>query len=99
MKKYASLNKRYADLVCELEKQKEERTSRQQQDKAMSLFIRTLKNNLQVLEDWDDAIWTAMVEKGIVGRNGGIRFVFCNGAEIGGGGEYVGVRETAQYRT
>jgi hypothetical protein len=82
LKKYDSLNKRYEDLICELEKQKEERTSRQQKDKAMSLFIRALKKNPQVLEKWDDTIWTVMVGKGIVGRNGGIRFVFYNGAEI-----------------
>ncbi len=87
MKKYDSLNKRYEDIVCELEKQKEERTSRQQQDKAMSTFTRTLRKNPQVLEEWDDTIWTVMVDKGIVGTNGGIRFLFNNGAEIEVGGE------------
>jgi len=87
LKKYDSLNKRYADLICELEKQKEKRTSRQQKDKAMSLFIRTLKKSPLVLEEWDDTIWTVMVEKGIVGKNGGIRIVFYNGMEIEVGGE------------
>jgi site-specific DNA recombinase len=87
LKKYDSLNKRYEDIVCELEKQKEERTSRQQQDKAMSTFTRTLRKNPQVLEEWDDTIWTVMVDKGIVGTNGGIRFLFNNGAEIEVGGE------------
>jgi predicted nuclease with TOPRIM domain len=82
LKKYDNLNKRYEDFVCELEKQKEERTSRQQKDKAMSMFIRALKKNPHVLDEWDDTIWTVMVEKGIVGRNGGIRFVFFNGMEI-----------------
>jgi len=86
LKKYASLNKRYADLVCELEKQKEERTSRKQKDKAMSLFIRTLKKSPLVLEEWDDTIWTVMVEKGIVQRSGSVRFVFYNGVEIEVGG-------------
>ena len=87
LKKYDSLNKRFEDLVCKLEKQKAERTSRQQKDKAMSAFILTLKKSPLVLEEWDDTIWTVMVEKGIVGRNGGIRFVFYNGAEIEVGGE------------
>ncbi len=66
----------------ELEKLKNERTLRQQQDKAMSLFIWTLKKNPQVLEEWDDTICTVMVEKGVVVRNGGKRFVFYNGVEI-----------------
>ena len=71
LKKYDSLNNRYEDLICELEKQKEERTSRQQKDKAMTLFIRMLKKNPLMLETWDDTIWTVMVEKGVVGRSGG----------------------------
>lgn len=66
LKKYNSLNKRYEDAVSKLEKLKVERTLRQQQDKAMSLFIRTLKKNSLVLDKWDDTIWTVMVEKGIV---------------------------------
>ena len=53
LKKYDSMNKRYEDLICELEKMRAERTSRQQKDKAMSLFIRTLKKSPLVLETWD----------------------------------------------
>ena len=82
LRKYNSLNKRYEDAVIELEKLKAERDLRQQQNKAMSLFIRTLKKNPQVLNNWDDTIWTVMVEKGIVHRNGQITFVFYNGTEI-----------------
>ena len=82
LKKYNSLNKRYEDAVSKLEKLKAERTLRQQQDKAMSLFIRTLKKNPLVLDKWDDTIWTVMVEKGIVHRDGHITFVFYNGTEI-----------------
>jgi uncharacterized protein (DUF3084 family) len=87
LKKYNSLNKRYEDAVSKLEKLKAERTSRQQQDKAMSLFIRTLKKNPLVLDKWDDTIWTVMVEKGIVHRDGHITFVFYNGTEIEVGAE------------
>lgn len=91
LKKYDNLNKRYEDLVCELEGQKAERTMRQQQDEAMSTFIKTMKKNPLVIETWDDTIWTVMAEKGIVGRNGGIRFVFYIGAEIEIGGEQARV--------
>lgn len=82
LKKYDGLNQRHEGLVCELEKQKEERTSRLQQDEAMSTFIKTMNKNPPRLEEWDDTIWSVMVEKGIVERNGGIRFVFYNGAEV-----------------
>jgi uncharacterized protein (DUF3084 family) len=87
LKKYNNLNKRYEDAVSKLEKLKAERTLRQQQDKAMSLFIRTLKKNPLVLDKWDDTIWTVMVEKGIVHRDGHITFVFYNGTEIEVGAE------------
>ena len=87
LKKYNNLNKRYEDGVSKLEKLKAERTLRQQQDKAMSLFIRTLKKNPLVLDKWDDTIWTVMVEKGIIHRDGHITFVFYNGTEIEVGAE------------
>ena len=82
LRKYNSLSKRYEDAVGVLENLKAERTLRQQQDKSMSLFIRTLKKNPQVLNNWDDTIWTVMVERGIVYRNGSVKFVFYNGTEI-----------------
>ena len=48
----------------------------------MSLFIRTLKKQPDILEEWDDTIWTMMVEKAIVHKDGSITFVFYNGTEI-----------------
>ena len=53
----------------------------------MALFIRTLKKQPVVLDKWDDAIWTVMVEKEIVHRDGRITFVFYNGTEITVGAE------------
>ena len=82
VKKYNSLNKRHENAVGLLEKLKAEQALRQQQDKSISLFVRTLKKNPQVLDNWDDTIWTVMVERGVVHRNGHITFVFYNGTEI-----------------
>ena len=85
LKKYNSLSKRYEDAFGVLENLKAERTLRQQQEKSMSLFIRTLKKQPLILDKWDDTIWTVMVEKGIVHRDGSINFVFYNGTEIKAG--------------
>ena len=82
LKKYEALTKRYETAAAELERLQSLRTLRSQQDKAMSLFIRTLKRQPEVLAAWDDTIWTVMVEKGIVHRDGRITFVFYNGTEI-----------------
>ncbi len=46
------------------------------------MFIRTLKKQPKVLDAWDDTIWTLMVEKAIVHRDGSLTFVFYNGSEI-----------------
>ena len=66
----------------EIQSLKEEREQRLQKDKAMSLHIRTLKKSRQVITEWDDAVWTVMVEKAIVHRDKSITFVFYNGSEV-----------------
>jgi site-specific DNA recombinase len=48
----------------------------------MGLYIRTLKKQPEILHNWDAIIWTVMVEKVIVHRNGEITFVFKSGTEI-----------------
>ena len=42
----------------------------------------TLKKQPEVMRDWNDAIWTVMIEKAIVHKDGQITFVFRNGTEI-----------------
>ena len=82
LKKYDALTKRYEAAAAELERLQNLRSTRSQQDKAMGLYIRTLKKQPEILHNWDAAIWTVMVEKAIVHRNGEITFVFKNGTEI-----------------
>ena len=48
----------------------------------MALYIRTLKKQPVVLREWDSTIWTVMIEKAIVHKDGQITFVFQNGTEI-----------------
>ena len=80
--KYETLTEQYEAAMEELERLQNLRTRRKQQDKAMSLFVRTLKKQPDVLEEWDDTIWTMMVEKAIVHRDSSITFVFYNGNQI-----------------
>lgn len=82
LRKYEALTQRYEAAKAELERLQKERTLRSQQDKAMALFIRTLKKQPKVLDAWDNTVWTVMVEKAIVHRDGTITFVFYNGTEI-----------------
>ena len=48
----------------------------------MALYIRTLKKQPEVMHDWNDTIWTVMIEKAIIHKDGQITFVFQNGTEI-----------------
>ena len=82
LKKYDALTKRYEAATAELERLQSLRAHRIRQDKAMALFIRTLKSQAEILDQWDDSIWTMMVEKAIVHRDGIITFVFYNGGEV-----------------
>ena len=82
LRKYEALTERYEKAAAELERLQNLRTTQSQQDKAMALYIRTLKKQPVVLREWSDTIWTVMVEKAIVHRNGAITFVFKNGTEV-----------------
>ena len=82
LKKYEALTERYEKAAAELERLQSLRTARSQQDKKMALYIRTLKKQPDVLQDWNDTIWTATLEKAIVHRSGEITFVFRSGTEI-----------------
>ena len=85
LKKYEALTERYEKAAAELERLQSLRTARSQQDKKMALYIRTLKKQPEVMHDWNDTIWTVMVEKAIVHKDGSITFRFYSGAEIKAG--------------
>ena len=82
LRKYEALTERYEKAAAELERLQNLRTTQRQKDKKMALYIRTLKKQPVVLREWSDTIWTLMVEKAIVHRNGEITFVFKNGTEV-----------------
>lgn len=82
LEKYDALTKRYETAAAELECLQNLRSIRSQKDKAMALYIRTLKKQPTVLSEWNDTLWTVMIEKAIVHRNGEITFEFYNGTKV-----------------
>ena len=82
LEKYEALTKRYETAAAELARLQNLRTLRSQKDKAMALYIRTLKKQPAVLSEWNDTLWTVMVEKAIVHRNSEITFAFYNGTKV-----------------
>ena len=82
LRKYEALTQRYKAASTELDRLQAERTRCQQKDKAIGLFIRSLKKQPEVMDTWNDTIWTVMVERAVVHKDGSITFVFYNGAEV-----------------
>ena len=62
LEKYGALTQRYETAVAELDRLQNLRSIRSQKDKAMALYIRTLKKQPTVLSEWNDTLWTVMVE-------------------------------------
>ena len=81
-KQEEALCAKFDTVTNELQSLKEERETRLQKDKAISLYIRTLKKSRQVLTEWDDTVWTVMVEKAIVHKDKSITFVLYNGSKV-----------------
>ena len=81
-KQEESLNARFETVTKELHFLKEEREKRIKKDNALSLHIRNLKKSKKVLTEWDDTVWTVMVEKAIVHKDKSITFIFYNGSKV-----------------
>ena len=80
--KYEALTRRYEAAAAELDRLHGIRELKSQQDKQMALFIRTLKRQPNQMDSWNDTIWTVMVEKAIVHKDGSITFMFYNGRSV-----------------
>lgn len=81
-KKYEGLSKRYEEEYRKLENLQKDKELRKSQDKAVEVFIETLKSQPLVVGEWDETLWALMIEKAVVGNDGSIKFVFYNGTEL-----------------
>lgn len=48
----------------------------------MTAFIDQMEKAPASLEEWDSQVWSLLLEKGTVNRDGSIAFKFRNGKEI-----------------
>lgn len=82
LKKYNNLSKRYEEEYIKLENLQKDIELRISKEEEMEVFIKNLKKQPLMIEEWDESLWSLMVEKAVVGRDGSIKFVFYNGSEI-----------------
>jgi len=80
--KYRSLVKRYEKATKRLGELSAKKTQKQDRDCELRLFIKTLKQQPLVLEEWNERLWVALLDQATVFRDGRIVFRFKSGSEI-----------------
>ncbi|MDD3504659.1 MAG: hypothetical protein PHE63_11350, partial [Eubacteriales bacterium] len=81
-KKYNALVKRYEKTSARLDTLSTEKSSRQDRDRELRLFIESIKKQPLVLEVWSERLWVGLLEKATVSHDGRMVFQFKNGTEI-----------------
>ena len=81
-KKYNGLLTRYEKATARLADVTAEKERKQNQDRELRLFIEELMKQPLVLQEWDERLWIAMIDRATVFRDGRITFRFKNGREI-----------------
>ena len=81
-KKYNGLLARYEKATARLAEVTAEKERKHDQNRELRLFIETLKKQPLVLEEWDERLWIAILDRATVFRDGRIAFRFKSGREI-----------------
>ena len=80
--RYSSLVERYEKAVAKHDKLEQETERRKSKARQIATFVDQLKNAPVSLGEWDSQVWSLLLEKGTVYRDGSITFEFRNGKEI-----------------
>jgi len=77
--RYDGLVRRYEKALAKLEKLNAEKVDRENREREILGFIDSLQNSPLALGTWDEQLWTLLVVKGTVSRDGGVEFEFMGG--------------------
>ena len=81
-KKYNGLLSRYEKATARFAEVTAEKNRKYDQDRELRLFIEALKKQPLVLDEWDERLWIALLNKATVFHDGRMVFEFKNGTEI-----------------
>ncbi len=81
-KKYNGLLARYEKATARLTEVTEEKERKHDQNRELRHFIEALKKQPLVLEEWEERLWIAILDRATVFRDGRIAFKFKSGREI-----------------
>ena len=80
--KYNALVERYEKASAKHDKLEAEIARRNNKARQLASFIDHLEKAPASLEEWDSQVWSLLLEKGTVNRDGSVAFEFRNGKEI-----------------
>lgn len=80
--KYNANDKQHAELLEKITALQFEIERKQAQAKFLQGFINDLETRPLVIKEWDEDIWTYLIDKASVNDDGSITFLFRNGKEI-----------------
>lgn len=81
-RRYADLTERYNSIKSKYDKISEQIESKKAQRELFKGFIRALEKQGALVEEFDEGLWSSLVQEVVVNAKDDIRFIFKNGFEI-----------------
>ena len=81
-KRYADLTERYNIIKADYDKISEQIESKKAQRKLFKRFIRALEKQGALVEEFDEGLWSSLVQEVVVKSKDDILFIFKNGFKI-----------------
>ena len=81
-RRYADLTERYNTIKADYDKISEQIESKKAQRELFRGFIRALEKQGALVEEFDEGLWSSLVQEVVVNTKDDIRFIFKNGFEI-----------------
>lgn len=81
-RRYADLTERYNTIKSEYDKISEQIESKKAQRELFKGFIQALEKQGTLIEEFDEGLWSSLVQEVVITSKDDIRFVFKNGNEI-----------------
>jgi hypothetical protein len=82
-KRYNELLGKYRALSAELGSLERRRTERKLQVVRLAAFVDAMEQSRRTLDEFDESLWSAVVEKAMVYADGRMVFTLMDGTEIG----------------
>ena len=81
-RRYNELDEEHSFIIKRIEELSSEIESKKAQAICLESFIKDLDNMPGVIDEFDDNLWSTLIDKAIVNKDGTIKCIFMNGREI-----------------